>query len=98
MNKGGKFVDRDLYVVVFGMNGTVLAHGANQKMVGKDLNDAQDVDGKFYVKERLALAATKANFWQDYKFANPVTKKIEPKEMYCQRLDETLVCAGVYKR
>ena len=96
-NKNPQFIDRDLYVVVYGMNGTVLAHGANIKLVGKDMSDAQDVDGKYYVKERLELAAKKPDFWQDYKFVNPVTKKIEPKEMYCQRLAETAVCAGVYK-
>lgn len=97
-NKNPKFVDRDLYVVVFTMKGNVLAHGANSKMVGKDLSEAQDVDGKFYIKERLQLASAKPDFWQDYKFTNPVTKKIEPKEMYCQKQDETIVCAGVYKR
>lgn len=96
-NKNPQFIDRDLYVVVYGMNGTVLAHGANIKLVGKDMMDAQDVDGKYYVKDRVALAAKQAEFWQDYKFVNPVTKKIEPKEMYCQRLAETAVCAGVYK-
>ena len=55
-NKAGKFIDRDLYVVVYKLDGTVLAHGSNEKFVGKDLSDAQDVDGKLYVKERVELA------------------------------------------
>ena len=96
-DKAAEFIDRDLYVVVYGLNGKVLAHGANIKLVGKDMLDAQDVDGKYYVKERVELAAKQPEFWQDYKFVNPVTKKIEPKEMFCQRLAETAVCAGVYK-
>jgi signal transduction histidine kinase len=96
-NKGGQFTDRDLYVVVYGLDGKVLAHGANAKLIGKDLIDAQDVDGKYYVKERTELARKQANFWQDYKFVNPVSKKIEPKQMYCQRLAETAVCSGIYK-
>ena|SRR5664279_544146 len=97
-NKAGQFTDRDLYVVVYGLDGKVLAHGANAKLVGKDMLDAQDVDGTYYVKDRLALAAKKADFWQEYKFANPVTKKVEPKEMYCHPLGDTAVCSGVYKR
>lgn len=96
--KGGQFTDRDLYVVVYGFDGKVLAHGANAKLIGKDMTDAQDVDGKYYVKERMELARKQADFWQDYKFVNPVSKKIEPKQMYCQRLGETAVCAGVYKQ
>jgi cytochrome c len=96
-NKAGKFIDRDLYVVVYRLDGKVLAHGANAKLIGKDLSEAQDVDGTFYVKDRIELARKQQAFWQDYKFVNPVTKKIEPKHMYCERLEETAVCAGVYK-
>jgi signal transduction histidine kinase len=55
--KDSKFIDRDLYVVVYQLDGKVLAHGSNAKFVGKDMSDAQDVDGKFYVKERVELAA-----------------------------------------
>jgi cytochrome c len=95
--KDPKFVDRDLYVVVYGLDGKVLAHGANGKLVGKEMLDAQDVDGKFYVKERVELAGKQPNFWQDYKFVNPTSKKVEPKQMYCERLDQTAVCAGVYR-
>jgi cytochrome c len=94
--KGGAFTDRDLYVVVYGMDGKVLAHGANAKLIGKEMIDAQDVDGKFYVKERVELAAKKAEFWQDYKFVNPVSKKIEPKQMFCHPFPDYAVCAGIY--
>ncbi len=96
-NRTGRFVKDDLYVVVYQLDGKVLAHGANQKFVGKDMIDAQDVDGKLYVKERVELAAKQPSFWQDYKFVNPVSKKVEPKQMYCEKVDNTAVCAGIYK-
>src|SRR3954447_2994905 len=96
-NKAGRFIDRDLYVVVYQLDGKVLAHGSNEKFVGKDMIEAQDVDGKLYVKERVELASKQASFWQDYKFVNPDSKKVEPKQMYCEKLDNTAVCAGIYK-
>jgi len=96
-NKTGRFTDRDLYVVVYGLDGKVLAHGANEKLIGKDMIDAQDVDGKYFVKERAELARKQPEFWQDYKFVNPTTKKVEPKQMYCMRNGETAVCAGIYR-
>ena len=96
-NRTGQFVDGDLYVVVYQLDGKVLAHGGNVKFVGKDMSDAQDVDGKFFVKERIELAQKQASFWQDYKFVNPVEKKVEPKQMYCERLENTAVCGGIYK-
>ena len=49
------------------------------------------------MRERVELARIKPTFWQDYKFTNPESRKIEPKSMYCERLDETIVCGGVYK-
>ena len=95
--KNAKWVDRDLYLVVYGLVGTVRAHGANTKLVGENLIDMLDIDGKPYVKERVDMAKSKGTFWQDYKFTNPTTKKIEPKSMYCERLDDMAVCAGIYK-
>ncbi len=92
------WVDRDLYVVVYDLNGKVLAHGQNEKQVGKELIALQDADGKEFVKERVELAKSKGKFWHDYKFTDPVSKKILPKSMYCEKLDDTAVCAGIYKR
>ena len=96
--KDKKWIDRDLYPVVYGMDGKCLAHGQNEKSVGKDLIDLADPDGKEFIKERVELAKSKGKFWQDYKFTDPVTKKVLPKEMYCEKLDDMVVCAGVYKR
>jgi len=95
--KDAKWVDRDLYLVVYGMDGSVKAHGANAKLVGNNLMDMLDIDGKPYIKERMELAKSKGSFWQDYKFTNPTTKKIEPKSMYCEKVDELVACAGIYK-
>lgn len=97
-DKAGPFVDRDLYLVVYGLDGKCHAHGANPKQIGRDLIDLTDVDGKYFVKDRVAMVKSKpAGAWQEYKFTNPVTKKIEPKVMYCEKLGDTAVCGGVYQ-
>ena len=97
-DKHGQFVDRDLYLVVYGLDGKCLAHGANTRQIGKDLLDLTDIDGKYFVKERVELARSKpAGFWQEYKFTNPTNKKIEPKSMYCERVDDAVLCGGIYK-
>jgi signal transduction histidine kinase len=97
-DKDPQFVDRDLYLVVYGLDGKCLAHGANPRQVGRDLMELTDIDGKYFIKERVALVTSNPRgVWQEYKFTNPVSKKIEPKVMYCERLDNTAVCGGVYK-
>ena len=45
-NPKGKFVDRDLYISVYDSNGIVLAHGVNAKLIGKDVSNLNDTDGK----------------------------------------------------
>lgn len=96
--KDAKWIDRDLYPVIYDMQGKVLAHGQNEKMVGKALIDFKDPDGKLFVRERVELATSKGKFWQDYKFTDPLTKKVLPKQAYCERSGDEIVCAGVYKR
>jgi signal transduction histidine kinase len=91
------FVDRDLYLVVYDTSGKCLAHGQNPKQVGKDLISLKDPDGKEFVKERVQLASTKAKFWQDYKFTDPLTKTVQPKQAYCEKLGNLIVCGGIYK-
>ena len=97
-NTKGKFTDRDLYVFVYDMNGKCVAHGFNQKMIGKDLVDMKDPDGKFYVKERIEISKTKGKGWQDYKFTNPVSKKVENKTAYIEKVDDLIVGSGAYKK
>ena len=60
--------------------------------------DLKDPDGKEFVKERMNMAKSKSSFWQEYKFTDPVTKKVLPKEMYCETVSSVVACAGVYKR
>lgn len=91
------FVDRDLYLAVYDLNGRCLAHGQNAKQVGQDLIDMRDPDGKPFIRERVELARTKGKFWQEYKFTDPLTKTVLPKQMYCELAGDVVVCGGVYK-
>ena len=98
-SKKAPWVDRDLYVVVYDMKGKVLAHGANEKMIGKDVIDLRDNDGKYFVKERVEMMSKgpDAKGWQDYKFMNPVSRAIEPKQMYLHRYEDLIIGCGIYK-
>jgi signal transduction histidine kinase len=96
-NPKGQFTDRDLYVFVYDMSGKVMAHGLNLKMIGKELIDMKDADGKEFVKERVEIAKTKGSGWQDYKFTDPLTKMIEHKRAYIERHGDLIFGCGIYK-
>ena len=97
-NPKGQFHDRDLYITVYDMNMKCLAQGQKKSMVGKDMIDFKDVDGKEFMKERQALMKANTSAWQDYKFMNPVSKQIEPKSMYCEKFEDIIICCGIYKK
>ncbi len=96
-NPAGQFTKGDLYVFVYDMNGKCVAHGQNPKMIGKELIDMKDADGKEFVKERVEIARTKGSGWQDYKFTDPLTKQIELKRAYVERHDDLIFGSGIYK-
>jgi cytochrome c len=79
------------------LDGMVLAHGADAKRIGTNQINDKDADGQEFVKERVELDKTQPSFSQSYKFMNPVTKTVQPKQIYCERLDQTVVCGGVYQ-
>lgn len=92
----GKFVDRELYIVVLDMNGTVLAHGTNPKLIGKSLMDIKDMHGKAFVREQVEVAKTKGSGWVDSEWVNPVSQKMEPRSTYLERSGDYFVLSGVY--
>src|SRR5262249_54218483 len=50
-NKAKIFHDRDLYPFVYDLNGGVVAHGSKADLVGKNLIDFRDQDGKFVIRK-----------------------------------------------
>lgn len=97
-NQNGQFKDRDLYIFVQDLKGKMLAHGGNQRLVGKDLLELKDADGKFFVKSMVDVAANKGQGWIDYKWTNPITKVIEAKSSYIEKYDDVFVGSGIYKK
>jgi len=83
-DKRGPFVDRDLYVAVIDASGTVLAHGGNEKLVGKSLAQLKDADGKAFVQELMGHVSTNKAGWVDYRWVNPVSKEIEAKSSFVE--------------
>lgn len=93
-----EYHDRDLYIYVYDMNGVALAHGVNPKMVGKNLLDMKDNEGKAMIQEMVKVAKGKGSGWVDFKWPNPVTKAIEAKSGYVEKVDDTMfVGSGIYK-
>ncbi len=95
-NPKGQFVDRDLYIFAYDFTGTNVALVTNPSMVGKNLIDMKDADGKLLIKGLIDVA-NKGGGWYDYKWSHPVTKETKAKAFYVIKVDDNLwLGCGVY--
>ncbi len=93
----GVFTFRDLYVVAYDLSGKCLAHGQKKDRIGKNLIADKDPDGKEFVKERVEVAKRDGKGWQEYKFMNPATQKVETKVAYFEKVGDVIIACGAYK-
>ncbi|MCX5856201.1 MAG: cache domain-containing protein [Deltaproteobacteria bacterium] len=96
-NPNGQFVQDEMYIYALNRKGTMLAHGVNERFVGEDFSNLKDSDGKSFIKELLETANTQGSGWLEYKWSNPVTKEVLPKKVYFKKVDDLIICSGVYK-
>lgn len=96
-NPKGKFREGDVYVFAYDLTGTMLAH-PNNSLVGQNLIDVPDPDGKLFRKEIVDVAVGKGSGWVDYKYQNPKTKLLEPKTTYVEKAEDIIICCGIYKK
>lgn len=97
-NINGKFSRGDLYLFIFDLNGKCLAHGADHSLIGRNLTDLKDVDGKQFVKEFIAVARDPGQGWVSYKWKYKNTDEIGPKISYIMKIKgkDLLVGCGFY--
>ena len=97
--KDPEFIQGSLYVDMRDLHsGIVLAHPVNPSIVGKDLTDIPDANGKRYRRDIIELAQKKGKGWVDYQYKNPTSGKIEPKTTYILRVGDVVLEAGIYKK
>ena len=94
-NPNGKFVKGDLYIFVYNPDGTIIAHGGDPELIGRDFTGVQDPDGKYFAREFIKIGPEGG--WVDYKWMNYKTEKVEAKTAYLKRIDDVIIGCGAYK-
>jgi len=93
----GGFVEDDLYVFVVGLDDNIMhAHGAIPRLIGRNVADLHDADGKPIIRRMLDIVRAKGSGKLQYTWPNPVTHKKERKTTYLRRVDGYLVAVGHY--
>lgn len=94
--QNGKYTKGAVYVFAYEMDGTMAAHPINPKLIGKQLLDVPDAEGKMFRKEILEGVNSAGTATVAYKYKNPKSGVIEDKVTYCKKAATLAVCAGYY--
>lgn len=90
----------DLYLWVlrtdFKSKATVLAHGTNKTIAGKEWYNVKDPDGKYFIRELCVTAKNNGSGWVEYRWAHPTRKKAMPKVTYLERVNDVVFLCGYY--
>ncbi len=97
-NPKGQFIEGEMYIFALDANGIMLAHGENHRCVGESFIDVKDADGKPFIKELVNLANTNGNGWVEYTWYDPESKEQLPKAVYFEKVEDVIICSGVYKQ
>jgi cytochrome c len=95
--KDGGFVDGELYVFCYDHNGVNMAHGGNPGFVGRNLLRIKDPDGAEPNVLIVNMGFEQGRGWVDFKWPNPLTKRIENKSAYVIRTHDVACGVGYYK-
>jgi cytochrome c len=93
----GGFVDGELYVFCYDSKGVNKAHGGNPSFVGRNLLHIKDPDGTEPNLLIVKMGFDQGRGWVDFKWPNPVTKRIEDKSAYVIRTNDVVCGVGYYK-
>jgi signal transduction histidine kinase len=93
-NPNGKFRRGELYIFVYDSDAVVVAHGADPGLVGNDVTNQQDENGKFFAREIMQVGESGGSV--DYVWPNPVTGAIQPKTSYIKLVDGYRFACGIY--
>ena len=85
-----------LYLAMRDLEGITVAHPTTA-LIGKNLLDVPDADGKPFRREMVAVARGRGHGWVGYKFRNPESGKVEAKTTYVLRVGDVALEAGIYK-
>jgi cytochrome c len=94
----GGFVDGELYIFCLNAAGIVVAHGGNLQLIGHAMADVPGPGGRQLGLEINDFGLTQGYGWLEYRWPNPINKRVELKAVYVLKVDDLTVCgSGYYK-
>ena len=98
MTHGDDYMPCDLYVLVFDQKGQMWVNGRFPGMIGSNIADAADSNGRRFLLDAMRRAANEGSAWVEYQWYNPCTGTAMPKSTHIVRAGQFFVGVGAYGR
>ncbi len=100
MNESRVFCDKELYVFAISLDNVCVAHPYKPSLVGKDLSELKDADGKPFVQALTAKASEAGSGWVEYQWLRPGEETPRFKRTFVSAVPGTdlYVGAGYYPK
>ncbi len=96
-SRTGEFLDGELYVYVIDNKGLMLASGGpSVTLVGRNILDLKDPEGKSFIREMVELAKSKGGGTVEYRWLNREHGAVERKVVFFKQVDDAIVVVGQY--
>ena len=94
-DKNGPFVKGDLYVFAGSTDkAELIAHPLAPQLMGKDMSQMKDVNGKFFQMEFMNVAKDPGQGWVEYSWPKPGTTEPAPKDTFIMKVPDNNVWFG----
>jgi cytochrome c len=86
----------DLYLYSIDAKGYQAIHGKNPKIPGKVMIDMRDSDGVYIIRDliKACMESKDGKGWTQYRWPNPVSKEVELKRGYVEKVPGLDLCLG----
>jgi cytochrome c len=96
-SRAGEFVEGELYVYAIDRKGNLLASGGSSiTLIGRNITDLQDSEGRAFVREILEGAHTQGGGIVKYRWRNQTTGRDEPKIATYRIVGERILVVGYH--
>jgi signal transduction histidine kinase len=94
----GRFIQKELYIFALDTKGTLLAHPFSTTLVGANLLDYRDCNGKPFIRKIIATAKNRGYGFADYSWRLPNSEEDLNKTVFFERVHRIVLCSGFYKK
>ncbi|MGA2401523.1 MAG: cache domain-containing protein [Syntrophobacteraceae bacterium] len=92
----GPFIQGKRYIFALDLEGNLLAHPFSKQLVGQNLTDLRDSEGKSFIRKLLHTARTRGYGFADYTWPVPDSREVLHKTVFFERVDGMVLCSGYY--